>query len=102
MGSEVLPAGVMHRAKSRRLVAMVTGPAMSWRVERAAQGSVLRAGERLGREHSTYPLALFRQLGGNVSLYSSLSLGILPTSFKVLEASDLQRGSCYQLSQGLS
>lgn len=41
MGSEVLPAGVMHRAKSRRLVAMVTGPAMSWRAERAAQGSVL-------------------------------------------------------------
>lgn len=61
-GSITESAGVMHRAKSRRLVARVTGPAMSWRVERAAQGSVLRAGERLGREHSTYPLALFRQL----------------------------------------
>lgn len=45
MGSEVLPAGGMHRAKRRRLLAMVTGPAMFWRAERTAQGSVL-AGRR--------------------------------------------------------
>ena len=44
-GSEVLPAGAMHRAKKRRLVAMVTGPAIFWRAERAAQGSLL-AGRR--------------------------------------------------------
>ena len=31
----------MHRAKRRRLVAMVTGPAIFWRAERAAQGSLL-------------------------------------------------------------
>lgn len=44
-GSVTESAGGMHRAKRRRLLAMVTGPAMFWRAERTAQGSVL-AGRR--------------------------------------------------------
>ena len=35
-------------------------------------------GEWLGREHLSYPLALFRQLGGNISFYRGLFLGSPP------------------------